>query len=88
MSMTGVMDIVWHEKKPDRILFQGKVRLAQLRGAVVRAVVRGASRRSRHGSQGTAGRQPTRAASFAWQAEPTTVEAQCPVAAAALTPPA
>lgn len=41
MSMTGVMDIVWHEKKPDRILFQGKVRLAQLRGAVVR----GASRR-------------------------------------------
>lgn len=24
--MTGVMDIFWHEKKPDRILFQGKVR--------------------------------------------------------------
>lgn len=25
ISMTGVMDILWHEKKPDRIFFQGKV---------------------------------------------------------------
>ncbi|KAL4423249.1 hypothetical protein ABPG77_000041 [Micractinium sp. CCAP 211/92] len=26
ISMTGVMDILWHEKKPDRIFFQGKGR--------------------------------------------------------------
>lgn len=25
-TLTGVMDIHWHESKPDRILFQGKVR--------------------------------------------------------------
>lgn len=25
-TLTGVMDIHWHEAKPDRILFQGKVR--------------------------------------------------------------
>jgi hypothetical protein len=26
-TATGIMDAYWHEGKPDRILFQGRVRL-------------------------------------------------------------
>jgi hypothetical protein len=25
-TLTGIMELHWHEKKPERILFQGKVR--------------------------------------------------------------